>query len=48
MKVANAADWPLSPRAQQVIGSDRDGLKAKLGNSAEYVRIVRNLVHPAL
>jgi hypothetical protein len=44
LRVAKAANWLPSGLTS---GADRDRRKAKVGDYAEVVRIVRNLVHPA-
>jgi hypothetical protein len=44
LKVAKAANWLPSGLK---LGDDWDGRKAKVGDYAEVVRMVRNLVHPA-
>jgi hypothetical protein len=44
LKVAKAANWLPSGLT---LGSDWDPRKAKVGDYAEVVRMVRNLIHPA-
>jgi len=44
LRVAKAANWLPSGLT---LGADWDRRKAKVGDYAEVVRIVRNLVHPA-